>query len=254
MQLNYRLRITKNLNKKIPIIIIHGLFGNLSNLGRIAINLSKNNSVIQVDLRNHGNSPHEQSMTYVDMAQDILELLDRLLIKNCIIVGHSMGGKVAMMLCMLAAQRIKKAIIIDIAPVQYNMKKYDNVFNAIEYVNESKIKDKVEATKLMQRYISNPLLISFLLKSFYQGSWNFNFPFIKNNYYNIGDWCTYFTWWGSILFIKGEHSVYLDKKYICDIYHQFPNACIHNVPNTGHWVHYENPTYVSNIIEKFIFC
>lgn len=252
MQLNYRLRIKKNLNKKIPIIIIHGLFGNLSNLGTLAAHLSKDNYVIQVDLRNHGNSPHTQSMTYVEMAQDILELLDQLLIKKCIIIGHSMGGKVAMMLCMLAPQRISAIIVIDIAPVQYNMKKYDNIFNAIEHINKFRIKNKIMAAKLMQQYISKKLLITFLLKSFYQGSWSFNFASIKDNCYNIGDWNIYATWWGPILFIKGVRSLYLNIKNIYDIYHQFPQARICNIPNAGHWTYYDNPIYVFNAIKNFI--
>lgn len=252
MQLNYRLRVTKNLNKTIPIVMVHGLFGNLNNLGMIATILSKDHYIIQVDLRNHGNSPHAASMTYIDMAKDILELLDQLLIKKCIIIGHSMGGKVAMMLSMLAPQRVNKIVIIDIAPVQYNMKRYDNIFNAIEYVNKSAIQDKIKAAHIMQQYIPNQLLIEFLLKSFCKGFWKFCFLFIKNNYYNIGDWHTYFTWWGPALFIKGERSVYLNAKHTCDIYHQFPRTYIRNVPNAGHWVHYDAPVYVCNIIKEFI--
>lgn len=252
MQLNYRLRITKDISTIIPIIMVHGLFGSLSNFGMIATILSKENCVIQIDLRNHGNSPHEQSMTYIDMAQDILELLDKLLIQKCIIVGHSMGGKVAMMLCMLAPQRVSKIVIIDIAPVKYNMCKYDAIFDAIDDVNKSKVTDKIKVIKIMQQYISEQLLIKFLLKSFNKGSWKFCFLFIKDNYYNIGDWCTYFTWWGPALFIKGARSVYLNVKNMCDLYHQFPQAYICNVPNAGHWVHYDNPVYVCNIIKKFI--
>lgn len=252
MQLNYRIRVTKNLKKTIPIIMIHGLFGSLDNLGAIATSLAKDNCVIQVDLRNHGHSPHAKSMTYVDMAKDILELLDQLLIKKCIVIGHSMGGKVAMMLCMLASHRISKIIVIDIAPVQYNMKKYNNIFNVIEYINKSKVINKNKITQLMQQYISDKLLIAFLLKSFYKGSWRFNFSYIKNNYYNIGDWNIYFPWWGPTLYIKGENSSYLHVKYTCDIYHQFPKARIFNVLNAGHWVHFENPTRVFSIIKNFI--
>lgn len=253
MQLNYQLRITNNVNRIIPVIMVHGLFGNLSNLGAISSILSKDYYIIQIDLRNHGNSPHAQSMTYVEMAKDIIELLDKLLIKKCIIVGHSMGGKVAMMLCMLNPQRVSKIIVIDIAPVQYDMKKYNSIFNAIEYVNESKVREKKEAAQIMQQYIPDKLLIAFLLKSFYRGSWKFCFSSIKNNCYNIGDWPTYFSWWGSALFIKGALSAYLNTKNICDIYHQFPKTCIYNVPDAGHWVHYEHPKYVCEIIKEFIF-
>lgn len=252
MQLNYRCRIFKHLNTTIPIIMVHGLFGNLNNLRTISTILSQEHYIIQIDLRNHGNSPHARSMTYIEMAQDILELMNRLCIKKFIVIGHSMGGKVAMMLCMLAPLRVKKLIVLDIAPVQYNMKQYDSIFNAIEYINVSGVTDKIIATRFMQQFIHNKLLIKFLLNSFHQGVWKFNFLSIKDNRYNIGDWCTYYTWWGPALFIKGDNSLYLHAKYVCDLYHQFPRTCIHNVPHAGHWVHYDNPIYVSNIIKKFI--
>lgn len=252
MQLNYCITNPKHLNTTIPIIIVHGLFGNLSNFKKIVTILSENNCIIPVDLRNHGNSPHDASMTYIDMAQDILELLDQLLIKKCIIIGHSMGGKVIMTLCMLASQRIKKIIVIDIAPIRYNMQRYHNIFAAIECINKFEIKDRITATQIMRKYISNQLLIGFLLKSFNRGIWKFNFLSIKNNCDNIGDWSIYTTWWGPALFIKGSRSTYLNSKNICDIYHQFPNARIYSILNAGHWVHYDNPIYMCDIIKKFI--
>ncbi|WP_159714199.1 alpha/beta fold hydrolase [Blochmannia endosymbiont of Camponotus nipponensis] len=252
MQLNYRLRTLKTIYKKTPVILIHGLFGDLNNLRIIAESLAQHCYVVQVDLRNHGRSPHEQSMTYSIMAKDILDLLEQLSIKKCIIIGHSMGGKVAMKLCMLAPQRISKVIVIDIAPVKYNAHSHDDIFRAIEYINNSGVKSRDEAVRLMQQCSIDRTLILFLLKSFRKGSWIFNFSSIKNNYIYINDWDTYQTWWGPALFIKGALSSYLDDCYLHDIYHQFPQAYIQKIPNAGHWVHWDNSIHVLNIIHKFI--
>lgn len=252
MQLNYRLRMFKTTCQRIPIVMIHGLFGNLSNLGVIAESLARYCCVVQVDLRNHGRSPHEESMTYSIMARDILDLLDQLLIKKCIVIGYSMGGKVAMKLCSLAATRVSKVVVIDIAPIKYNIHKHDDVFSAIECVNISGVKNKHEAAYLMQQYSIDQRLILFLLKSFRQGSWIFNFSSIKDNYKHISDWNTYQTWWGSILFIKGSLSSYINNRYLHDIYHQFPRACIRVISNASHWVHWDNPLHVLRVINKFI--
>ncbi|URJ30300.1 alpha/beta fold hydrolase [Candidatus Blochmannia vicinus (nom. nud.)] len=252
MQLNYRLRIFKTIYQRIPIVMIHGLFGNLSNLGIIAESLAQYCCVVQVDLRNHGRSPHAKSMTYSVMARDILGLLDQLLIKKCIVIGYSMGGKVAMRLCTLAAERVSKVVVIDIAPVKYSIYKHDNIFDAIEYVSISGVKNRDEAAYLMQRYFIDQTLILFLLKSFRQGSWMFNIASIRDNYKHISGWNTYQTWWGPVLFIRGSLSSYIDNRYLHDIYHQFPQARIHMISNASHWVHWDNPLDVLSAINEFI--
>lgn len=195
-------------------------------------------------------------MTYADMAQDVLDLLNSLLIKNCIIIGHSMGGKVAMTLSVLDVQRIiDKIIIIDIAPVQYDSFEYNNVFQAIDYIDKFGVQNKNEAIFIMQKKSIKQNIILFLLKSFNNGSWNFNFRSIKENYVHINSWnTTQKPWFSPALFIKGELSSYVNSLHIQQIYDYFPYAQIYNVPNAGHWVHYDQPIYVSNIIDKFILC
>ncbi|URJ23487.1 alpha/beta fold hydrolase [Blochmannia endosymbiont of Camponotus sp. C-003] len=252
MQLNYRLQMLNSALTKTPVIMLHGLFGDLNNLGIIAEGVARYCCVVQVDLRNHGRSPHERFMNYSVMAQDILDLLDRLLIDKCIIIGHSMGGKVAMKLCMLAPHRITKVVIIDIAPIKYDIHSHDNIFHAIERVNIFGVKNRNEAALLMRQYCLDQSLIFFLLKSFRQGSWIFNFSSIRNNYIHISGWNTYQTWWGPALFIRGALSAYLDNRFLNDIYHQFPKARICMIPNAGHWVHWDNPVDVLSAISEFI--
>ncbi len=114
MQLNY-----KQQGQGPHVILIHGLFGSLENLNVIAKPLSEFYTVTNVDLRNHGKSPHSDTMTYAAMAQDIIELLTHLNIDKAHIIGHSMGGKVAMELALTHPEHVNKLIVLDIAPVSY---------------------------------------------------------------------------------------------------------------------------------------
>ena len=114
MKLNYTDQGSGN-----PIFLIHGLFGSLSNLGNLARVLAPNYRVISVDLRNHGNSPHDAEMCLVSMANDIIELMNSLSIASAYFVGHSLGGKVAMQLAMNSPDRVKSLVVADISPVKY---------------------------------------------------------------------------------------------------------------------------------------
>lgn len=253
MLLNYELSKSKNSYKTFPIVIIHGLFGDLSNLKTLANNLTQFCDVIRVDLRNHGKSPHNKIMTYFVMTQDVINLLNYLSINNCIVLGHSMGGKVAMMLGILDNNRINKIIIIDIAPKKYDIHAHHNIFNAIQYINSNNIKNRTSMISIMKQNNIDSHIILFLLKSFQQGKWNFNFDSIIKNYTNLSDWTTHQICWKSSLFIKGAMSSYIKKSYIQDIYNQFPFSYICTVPNANHWVHYDNPKYTFNLIKDFIF-
>ncbi|MGL5179553.1 MAG: alpha/beta fold hydrolase, partial [Aeromonas veronii] len=101
------------------VILIHGLFGSLDNLGLLARALSEQYRVISVDLRNHGASFHSSEMSYPAQAADILTLMDRLNIAEATLIGHSMGGKVGMQVAKLAPERVTKLLVADMAPVAY---------------------------------------------------------------------------------------------------------------------------------------
>ena len=101
------------------VILIHGLFGSLENLNALAKTLSQHFCVTSVDVRNHGDSFHENTMNYVDLANDVINTLNYLRINDCIVLGHSMGGKIAIQVALMQAERISKLIVADIAPVQY---------------------------------------------------------------------------------------------------------------------------------------
>ncbi|URJ25382.1 alpha/beta fold hydrolase [Candidatus Blochmannia ocreatus (nom. nud.)] len=252
MQLNYRVRIPTSISQGNPIVMIHGLFGDLSNLNIIAENLAQLYYVVQIDMRNHGRSPHEWSMSYSVMVEDVIKLLDKLSIRKCIVIGFSMGGKVAMQLSLLAPCRVSRIIIIDIAPIKYDNHMHDDIFHAIECVNISGVISRIDAQHIMQKELYDLHMVLFLLKYFCQGFWRFNFLSIRDNYHYISDWDIHQLWRGPALFIKGALSTYIKDCDIKYIYRQFPKAQICTVPNAKHWVHRDNPSYLLDKINKFI--
>ncbi|PSU90125.1 alpha/beta hydrolase [Photobacterium kishitanii] len=239
------------------IVLIHGLFGSADNLGLLARELKQHYQVISIDLRNHGLSPHSDQFSYSDLAQDILDTLDHLAINQFDMVGHSMGGKVAMTLSTLASQRINHLIVIDMAPVAYRAHRHQNVFNGLREVNRHPITKRSEAEQYLVKYVEDAGVRQFLLKSLaktdtgYQ--WRFNVEGLIANYTTIMDWqpaAQPFT--GKTLFIKGQLSDYIEPQHRSEIMAQFPNAKAHVVANTGHWLHAEKPKTVNRIIHQFL--
>lgn len=188
MKLNFRLQNALSPTPSLPIILLHGLFGNLDNLGVLARDLQKEHNVIQVDLRDHGLSPRSPQVNYPEMAQDVLELMDQLAIEKAIIIGHSMGGKVAMALTAMAPDRIEKVVAIDVAPVDYQVRRHDAIFTALNAVSAAGVTQRQEAAQLMRDSIKEEGVIQFLLKSFQNGEWRFNVPALWDQYENIVGW------------------------------------------------------------------
>ncbi|QJC28261.1 alpha/beta fold hydrolase [Enterobacteriaceae endosymbiont of Plateumaris braccata] len=255
MILNYSIIPINNFNPKIhrTIITIHGLFGNICSLHYIAKILNKKlkYKIIEIDVRNHGLSPTNNSMDYIMMAQDILDTLKYIGIKkNIIIIGHSMGGKIAMIMTKLIPNYIKKIIILDIAPVHYYFNN-KNIFFILNKINKLKIFTKIKAFEIMSFYIKKKHIIKFLLNSFSNGEWKFNLPILSNEYNTILKWETIPSWLGESLFLKGEKSLYINHIYYEKLFNQFPLAKIYNI-SAGHFLHIEKTNIVINKI--FNFC
>ncbi|WWO99754.1 MAG: alpha/beta fold hydrolase [Candidatus Dasytiphilus stammeri] len=255
MNLNFYQHSAKKIDPKstTPIVMIHGLFGDLSNLNTLARCLSDFRKIIQVDVRNHGSSKHNDEMNYIVMARDILETLDANRIDRIIIIGHSMGGKIAMTMTAIAPKRIEKIIVIDIAPVAYKIKQsYADIFTALNAVKDAKITSRQDAANLMRQYIHEHNIMNFLLKSFEHGKWRFNLPCLHKRYKEILDWQIVPSWSKPALFIRGEYSHYLDEVYYNYVLNQFPKAHIHLIAGSGHWVHFDKFYQLLSIIRKFV--
>ncbi len=238
------------------IILIHGLFGSLDNLGLLARVLKEHYQVISVDLRNHGQSPKSDCFTYREMAQDVLTVVDDLQLNTFSVIGHSMGGKVAMALSEIAQDRLTQLIVMDIAPVAYQEHRHKNVFAGLLEVAKHTVSKRSEAETHLAQHVVEPGVRQFLLKSFVKGdngyAWRFNVEALIANYSTIMGWPPIEPFTGKTLFIKGQNSEYIQTAHRNDVAKQFPNAKAHMVTNTGHWLHAEKPDVVSRIILNFL--
>ena len=227
-----------------PIIIIHGLFGSSNNWTQISKKLSKDHYLICVDCRNHGHSFHAPSMTYQDMANDIINVLNKEKLDQAHIIGHSMGGKIAMTMSLTHSNRIKKQVIVDIAPKPYP-DHHTSIITAMKNLNLNHYQTRSEVSQALEKTIPNKMLRQFLIKNIQSGptlSWQINLDAISNNYPSIMNWPNKNNQICSIptLFINGRQSNYIDKNDTSTIKNIFTHATFKTL-NTSHWVHAEDP-------------
>ena len=246
MKLNYKLQGAGK-----PMILLHGLFGSLDNLGVIARAFAEHYQVIQVDLRNHGLSPWSNEMNYELMANDVIELMDFLQLSDAIFVGHSMGGKVAMYLAEQYVNRVDQLIVLDIAPANYAADSHQAVFCGIKRCFDEQIVGRQAIANVLQSYVSTSVA-QFILKSYKADKWLFNFPALFHHYADIRGWQEVGCCFQPVLFIKGENSHYINAENHSDIIQQFPYASIEIALNCGHNVHLENPQQVIQLISHWL--
>ena len=180
MELNF-----KKLGAGEPLIILHGLFGSLDNWMTLAKQWSKSFEVYLVDQRNHGQSPHSIEFSFELMAADLMELIQAEKINNPIILGHSMGGKTAMEFAIRHPELVKQLIVVDIAPVKYEVHHY-TIIDALKNVPLNEIGSRKEAEVFLAEKISEFGIRQFLLKNLYwiekdKLAWRFNLDVINNN-------------------------------------------------------------------------
>ncbi len=252
MQLNYQ-----TSGEGPAVFLIHGLFGDLGNLKMLAKDLIPNYQVILVDVRNHGLSPHSNSMGYRDLAQDIIEIADQLSLTRYSLVGHSMGGKLAMSVAFNDKERVSKLVVADMAPVVYLHNKHDNVFNGLNAVNLAEISSRSDADKQLAEHIEEMGVRQFLLKSLYRSDkgfgWRFNINALYDQYQQIIGWpYTDQIFTGDTLFIKGQNSDYIKAADKAEFARQFPNASAKIIQGTGHWLHAEKPQIFNRLVSEFL--
>jgi esterase len=243
-----------------PMIILHGLFGLSDNWATLAKKWSEHFTVYTVDLRNHGQSPHSDQWKHWIMAEDVLELIENEKLKDVILVGHSMGGKVAMYLTLDSPQLISKLIVCDIAPRKYPVGNQD-VVAALLKVHPEKLASRKEAEEILSKELKDAGTIQFLLKNLYHKEeadgtkhldWRFNLPVISKNLAAISE-ATDEPAPSDIetLFIRGEKSDYITKEDEAEIKRVFPRATIKTITGAGHWVHADKPDEVFDAVMQF---
>lgn len=254
--LNYQFHpLTNNTTHHTPtLIFIHGLFGDMNNLGIIAKAFAEQYPLLRVDLRNHGESFHSDEMNYDLMADDLLAVIHALHLSEVILIGHSMGGKTAMAFSAKYPSYVKKLIVIDIAPVVYTHNEHLTIFKALNAIQEAKLENRQQAKQEMSKFVVNEAVRQFILKSFdakRDTLFRFNVKALQQNYQNIMGWHTVYCETPT-LFIRGGKSDYILPEYKDTILAQFPNATSFTIGSAAHWVHAERPDLVEQAIRKFI--
>lgn len=252
-----------------PLFIIHGLYGSSDNWMKTAKALSGRFRVYSVDLRNHGRSPHSDVHNYEVMRDDLLELLDKLSVKKATLLGHSMGGKVAVCFAGHYPDRVEQLIVADIAPVSYSgtdrekegRAYHAEVLEAMMRIDIDSSKSRAEADRKLSETVENRRIRQFLLKNLKRNKdksfgWRINLDVLKRELDNIMDGinesCPGFripVTGFPVLFIRGERSSYIKDEDFPAIRKIFPQAEIITLPGAGHWLHAEKPgEFVRNIL------
>ncbi|MGS2720204.1 alpha/beta fold hydrolase [Paraglaciecola aestuariivivens] len=238
------------------IVLIHGLFGDLANLTGLRRFFSATHQVLAVDLLDHGLSAHTDSFSFETNAQAILALLNQLKISQPTIIGHSLGGKVAMQLALTAPDKVNRLVVLDIAPVAYPPR-HAEVFAGLKAVDLANLTSRKEADQTLAKYVLEQSTRQFLLKSLYQNNqqwlWRFNLPMLDRDYAKLSaEIAEQAPYPGPVLFLKGQLSDYLLAEHKPAVLKLFPNSQSKVVHNTGHWLHAEKPEIVAKVIQAFL--
>jgi len=239
-----------------PVLLLHGLFGSLSNLANTSKALSSDFQTYRLDLRNHGKSPHCATMSYTEMAADVIELMDNQGITQANIIGHSMGGKVAMQLALNYPQRINKLIVADIAPVTYS-RQHNPALDGLQLLGQTTLESRKQADALLASYVNEATVRAFLLKNLVRtdsGNYNLhlNVSAIISSYEILAAAPTGTPFTGPTLFLKGSESAYIQSKHNDVILQLFPEAKIKIINDTGHWLHSEKPDTFNRLAKQFL--
>jgi pimeloyl-ACP methyl ester carboxylesterase len=252
-----------------PLIILHGLYGSSDNWAGIARTLSQDFRVIVPDLRNHGNSPHSETHSYPAMTEDIKELFKTCRIEKAHLLGHSMGGKLAMFFGSEYPDMVDRMIIADMSPRSYkNLKEpsdnatfHLNLMDKLLQLHPEKLNSFADADDALAEHIPEKRLRGFLLKNIQKTdtglAWKINLEGLKNNLpeimegFHADDFAE-----NKIriptLFLRGEKSAYIpleDFKFIRFI---FPSSEIISIPDAGHWLHAEQPKLFNKNVRYFL--
>ena len=236
-----------------PLVIAHGLFGSARNWGVVAKRLSDRGQVIAVDMRNHGASPWEDSHSYQDLADDLAEVIAAHGGKADV-VGHSMGGKAAMMLALTHPASVRRLVVADIAPVTYTHSQLPFI-EAMRAVDLSGLTRRSEAQEQLAANGVEPALQSFFTQSLdiQNRRWVLNLDVLEAEMPKIMSFPeTTASFDGPALFLSGANSDYVAASHRDTITRLFPNARFAKIPGAGHWIHAEKPREFEAAVRVFL--
>jgi pimeloyl-ACP methyl ester carboxylesterase len=239
------------------IIIVHGLFGSLDNWQSLAKKWSDKYFVISVDVRNHGKSFHSEDMSFDSLANDIKNLCKNLQINKFHLLGHSMGGKIAMEFASQYPEFLFSLIVVDVAPYAYPPH-HGKVFEMLRSLDLKKFSSRLEIETEVRKQINEEDVIQFMLKNIKRNEielffeWKFNATVLDRDYLYLIQYIPKKGFNGRTLFIGGDQSNYISKESSIHIFDLYPNAELEYVTNAGHWVHADNPEEFYTKVSLFL--
>ena len=234
------------------LLIVHGLYGSARNWSVISKRMSDSRRVIAVDQRNHGDSPWFDTHSYLDMAQDLAQVVEH----NGApmdIVGHSMGGKAAMILALTRPDLVKRLLVADIAPVAYGHDQSQYI-QAMQSIDLTHMEKRSEVAQALSKHVTDPALQSFFTQSLDLGNkrWKLNLDVLQRDMNHVLGFPEVT---GSFdkptLFLSGANSQYVLPDHRPKIKALFPNAVFAKIPNAGHWLHAEQPRAFEQTLRVF---
>ena len=245
------------------VVFLHGLFGQGKNWNAIAKALSDSARVTLVDLPNHGESSWTDHFSYPEMAGQVLELLkaegqgDRYAV-----VGHSMGGKVAMTLALLHPELVDRLCVVDVSPVSTEeISDFHTFVRGMRAIDLKTLTDRRDADTRLAPYVSDPAIRSFLLQNLRRddsGSdgwrWRLNLEMLGDHLDEMGSWPELHTppYQGRVLWVAGAASNYVRPEYTAPMRKLFPRVHLITIKGAGHWVHSEQPEVFLAIMRRFL--
>jgi pimeloyl-ACP methyl ester carboxylesterase len=254
MQLFYR-----TYGKGQPFVILHGLYGMSDNWVTHAKLLGENYQVYIPDLRNHGQSEHSELFDYNLMAEDIAEFIKMHNLENPIIMGHSMGGKVAMRFALDNPNKVSKLIVVDMSMRSYKQTDFNyQLIYALLDIDFAKTKTRKEIEDKLDQTIQNQRIRMFLMKNIYwteqkKLSWRFNLKAIFDNIDAVFEGIKSTQQFDKpSLFIRGGESDYVSDEDFMQIQKNFPQAILKIIPKAGHWVQADESIAFMDCLSDFL--
>lgn len=248
---------TETFGQGPDIIFLHGLFGAGDNWRSIGRSLSEQFTIHLIDLPNHGRSDWIDEPDMATLAHTVGQWASDKGLHSYHLLGHSMGGKVAMQMALNDyASVIEKLIVVDIAPKPYPPHHQD-VFKGLNSVDFTQATDRKSVEEQLRPFVSDAGIRQFLLKSLYKKdghmAWRFNVEVLESRYDAVAaapDMGQPFS--GPTLFIKGMNSDYIQAEDQQQIQQLFPNARAKLIEGAGHWPHAEKPSAFNHVVENFL--
>jgi esterase len=238
-----------------PVVLLHGLFGAARNFGAILRAIAPRFRVVALDMRNHGDSPHQAGMRYLTQAADVRETLLSLGIEKAAVIGHSMGGKTAMAMALRWPELVARLLVADIAPVNYQHGN-NAIAGAMATIPLTPSLTRQQADAALADAVPRSDIRAFLLQNLRFGAdprWRIGLAEIAAAIPDLEGWDDLpSTYPGPSLFVTGANSDYVLHEHRPIIRSRFPAARFVAIKNAGHWVHADNPAGFLSVVEAFL--